>query len=44
MTRLATKKGIAGILYRTKAPKFEVDKPTEKAKNKLNETQKNKSG
>ena len=35
--RLATKNGIAGILYRTRLPKFGLSKPTENAKKRPEE-------
>jgi hypothetical protein len=31
-------KGMAGILYRTRLPKLDVVRPTEKEKNRLNDT------
>ena len=36
ITKLDRKKGKQGILSRTKVPKFEIETPTENAKNKEN--------
>ena len=44
MIWLARKKGIRGILYLTKAPKFAVASPTEKAKIVQKRNEKNSTG